>query len=109
MFGSSLPLPISNQFGHSVFAQTTLGHNLPVHAAWVLTGAFCCLMIMVFIEGRIAPPRPDSWTVLRQALVYFQWLAVPVVGIVFSNLPALEAQTRLMTGRRLEYRVTEKV
>jgi len=34
---------------------------------------------------------------------------VPVIGFVFSNLPALEAQTRLMTGRYLEYRVTEKV
>ena len=29
--------------------------------------------------------------------------------MIFSNLPALEAQTRLMTGRHLEYRVTEKV
>ena len=27
----------------------------------------------------------------------------------FSNLPALDAQTRLLTGRYLEYRVTEKV
>ena len=30
-------------------------------------------------------------------------------GIFFSNLPALDAQTRLLTGRYLEYRVTEKV
>ena len=109
VFGSNLPLLISNQFGHSEFAQTTLGHNLPVYAAWMLTGAFCCLMILIFIEDRIAPPRPASWGVVRRALVYVQWLAVPAVGMVFSNLPALEAQTRLMTGRRLEYRVTEKV
>jgi hypothetical protein len=33
---------------------------------------------------------------------------IPVVGLVFSNLPALDAQTRLMAGRYLEYRVTEK-
>ena len=109
LFGSSLPLLISNQFGHSEFAQTTLGHNLPVYAAWMLTGAFCCLLILIFIEDRIAPPRPASWGLLRRALVYVQWLAVPAVGMIFSNLPALDAQTRLMTGRRLEYRVTEKV
>jgi hypothetical protein len=30
------------------------------------------------------------------------------VGVFFSNLPALDAQTRLMAGRYLEYRVTEK-
>ncbi len=109
IFGSNLPLLISNQFGHSEFAQTTLGHNLPVYAAWMLTGAFCSLMILIFIEDRIAPPRPASWGVIRRALVYVQWLTLPVVGMIFSNLPALDAQTRLMTGRRLEYRVTEKV
>ncbi len=37
-----------------------------------------------------------------------QWILLPLVGLLFSNLPALDAQTRLMTGRYLEYRVTEK-
>jgi hypothetical protein len=37
-----------------------------------------------------------------------QWLLIPAVGLLLSNLPALDAQTRLMTGRYLEYRVTEK-
>ena len=41
-------------------------------------------------------------------MTYLQWLALPVVGLVFSNLPALDAQTRLMVGKYLEYRVTEK-
>lgn len=103
IFGSNLPLFINGDF-----RQTTLGQNLPVYAAWMLTGAFCCLLILVFIEDRIAPPRPATWGVWRRALTYLQWIAVPVVGLVFSNLPALDAQTRLMTGRRLEYRVTEK-
>jgi hypothetical protein len=33
----------------------------------------------------------------------------PVVGLLFSVLPALEAQSRLMVGMYLEYKVTEKV
>ena len=32
-----------------------------------------------------------------------------IVGLVMSVLPALEAHTRLLLGRYLEYRVTEKV
>ena len=39
---------------------------------------------------------------------YAQWIGLPFVGILFSTLPALDAQTRLLTGRYLEYRVTEK-
>ena len=44
----------------------------------------------------------------QRATSYLQWLALPVVGLIFSNLPALDAQTRLMAGKYLEYRVTEK-
>ena len=43
-----------------------------------------------------------------RAVSWLQWLFLPLAGIVFTNLPALDAQTRLLTGRYLEYRVTEK-
>ena len=103
IFGSNLPLLLN-----PTFAQTTLGQNLPLYAAWLLTGAFCCLLILVFVEEQIAPPRPRSWSLAKRLVSYLQWLALPVVGLIFSTLPALDAQTRLMAGKYLEYRVTEK-
>jgi len=103
IFGSNLPLLLN-----PVFAETTLGQNLPLYASWLLTGAFCCLAILMHVEERLAPARPADWGVVRNVLSRLQWLLIPVVGLVFSNLPALDAQTRLMTGRYLEYRVTEK-
>ncbi len=103
IFGANLPLLLN-----PTFAQSTLGQNLPLYAAWLLTGAFCCLLILVFVEEQIAPPRPASWGLARRVTTYLQWLALPAVGLVFSNLPALDAQTRLMVGKYLEYRVTEK-
>lgn len=103
IFGSNVPLLLN-----PAFAQTTLGQNLPLYAAWLLTGALCCLLILVFVEEQIAPPRPSTWGPARRAMSYLQWLALPVVGLIFSNLPALDAQTRLMAGKYLEYRVTEK-
>jgi hypothetical protein len=60
------------------------------------------------VEERIAPPRPAGWSVARHVVSRVQWLLIPAVGLLLSNLPALDAQTRLMTGRYLEYRVTEK-
>jgi len=103
LFGSNLPL-----FLNPAFAQTTLGQNLPLYASWLLTGAFACLAVLMHVEERIAPPRPAGWGVARHVVSRLQWLLFPAVGLLLSNLPALEAQTRLMTGRYLEYRVTEK-
>jgi hypothetical protein len=103
IFGSNIPL-----FLNPAFAQTTLGQNLPVYAAWLLTGALCCLLLLIYVEDRIAPPKPASWGPIQHAISWLQWFALPLVGLLFSNLPALDAQTRLMTGRYLEYRVTEK-
>ncbi|HEX5591708.1 MAG TPA: hypothetical protein VFX65_15550 [Candidatus Limnocylindrales bacterium] len=103
IFGSNLPLILN-----PAFAQTTLGQNLPLYASWLLTGAFGCLAVLMYVEERISPPRPASWGLLRNVASRVQWLLLPVVGLVFSNLPALDAQTRLMAGKYLEYRVTEK-
>jgi len=74
----------------------------------LLTGAFCCLLILIYVEDQIAPERPPEWGRGMRVMSRIQWLFLPVIGLIFSNLPALDAQTRLMTGRYLEYRVTEK-
>jgi hypothetical protein len=103
VFGSSLPLLLNPGF-----AETTLGQNLPYYGALLLTGAFCMLLILIEIETRLAPPRPDSFGRFRRLTAYAEMLFAPIVGIFFGNLPALDAQTRLMAGRYLEYRVTEK-
>jgi hypothetical protein len=103
MFGATVPLLIN-----PAFAATTLGQNLPLFASVMLTLALVSLFVLVVIEQRIVPPRPAEWGRAQRFLSYVQWLGLPFVGIFFSTLPALDAQTRLLTGRYLEYRVTEK-
>ena len=104
IFGSNVPLLLN-----PAFAQTTLGQNLPLYAAWLLTGAFCCLLILVFVEEQIAPPRPAELGARHSGWCRTSsgWRCRSS-GSIFSNLPALDAQTRLMAGKYLEYRVTEK-
>ena len=103
LFGSNLPLLLNPRF-----AETTLGQNLPLYAGWMLTLAIAGLLVLVFVEERLVPPRPAHYGLLQRVASYLQWLAIPFIGIFLSNLPALDAQTRLLTGRYLEYHVTEK-
>jgi len=104
IFGATVPLIIN-----PAFARTTLGQNLPIYASSMLSVAVVALIVLIWVEHRIVPPFPPGWTRLQRLLVYLGWTGLPFVGIFFSNLPALDAQTRLLTGRYLEYRVTEKV
>ncbi len=103
MFGAAIPILIN-----PAFAETTLGQNLPLFASVMLTIALVSLFVLVVVEHYIVPPRPATWGPVQRVISYVQWLGLPFVGIFFSNLPALDAQTRLLTGRYLEYRVTEK-
>jgi hypothetical protein len=103
MFGATVPLLINPAFG-----ETTLGQNLPLFASVMLSMALVSLFVLIIVEEQIVPPRPAQWGPFRRVLIHLQWFGLPFVGIFFSTLPALDAQTRLLTGRYLEYRVTEK-
>ncbi len=103
IFGAVLPVALNQ-----TFALTLFGQQLPIYAAWILTGAVASLLVLIFIEDQLAPPRPPEWGIVMRVVSWVQWICLPIVGVIFTNLPALDAQTRLLTGRYLEYRVTEK-
>jgi hypothetical protein len=103
IFGAALPVALNQTFALSIF-----GQQLPIYAQWILSGALASLLVLMFIEDQLAPPKPPEWGIRMHIASWLQWLCLPVVGFFFTNLPALDAQTRLLTGRYLEYRVTEK-
>jgi len=102
--GSSIPPLINPAFG-----RTVLGHNLSRVSSGVLTLSALFLIVVLVVDWRIKPPRPKEYATWKLPFLYLQWLTLPVVSFFLSALPGLDAHTRLMIGRRLEYRVTEKV
>lgn len=102
--GSTLP-PLINQ----EFARTVLGHNLAQISSGILTLSTVVLIVVFVIDLRIKPPKPKEFASWRLPFLYLQWFTLPVIAFFLSALPGLDAHTRLMLGKRLEYRVTEKV
>ncbi|OIO14860.1 hypothetical protein COV53_06965 [Candidatus Gottesmanbacteria bacterium CG11_big_fil_rev_8_21_14_0_20_37_11] len=102
--GASIPAIMN-----PVFSRTTLGHNLPRISGLILTITTIFLSVLIFIDTKSRPKRPNTFSIAKTPLLIFQWILLPVVSFFFSSLPALEAHTRLLIGKRLEYKVTEKI
>ncbi len=90
------------------FSLTTLGYNLPKLSGLIMTITTVFIAILIFIDMKSHPKRPTSFSIAKTPILIFQWLLLPVISFFFSSLPALDAHTRLLFGKRLEYKVTEK-
>ncbi|MDP2649796.1 MAG: glycosyltransferase family 2 protein [bacterium] len=90
------------------FQRTTLGYSLQSLAGLILTSCLIALLAMIIIDYKNRPKNP-SVSKFREFLFPLQLLILPIVGFFFSTLPALISHTQLIRGKRLEYKVTEKL
>ena len=102
-FGALIALLVNPEFG-----ETVLGRNLAFYSGLILTVAVLGLIPAIFLNYRLFPKVPDSWGRLRSFLAYFQVVLSPFVLVTFGSAPAVDAQTRLLFGKYLTYRVTRK-
>lgn len=90
------------------FQNTVISYYLPNVTSSVLTLASVGILMCIFVSFLLIPEKPDKKSVFSELSLIFQWFLVPIVSIFLSAIPALDAQTRLMFGKYLEYKVTEK-
>jgi hypothetical protein len=102
--GLTIPILLNPAFG-----RTALGYTVPKLSSFVLTVALAFLVIMIVIDNIHKPPRPKEVKLWRALITPFEFVLMPIAGFFFSALPGLDAHTRLMLGKYIEYRVTEKV
>ncbi len=94
--------------GSQEFHQTVLSYNLPIVVRDLLILAMFGLVISSIISLSLIPPRPQDASRLRYIVMALQWILVPATMIIFSAIPGLDAQTRLMFGRYMGFWVTPK-
>lgn len=103
--GALLP-PLLNE----EFSRTIIGKTLPQVTSAILTVCLIALVVMIVLNFKLRPhthkPRVPVLGYIFEAI---EFVTLPIVGFFFTALPGIDAHTRLMLGKYIEYKVTEKV
>lgn len=104
--GALLPPMLNKEF-----ARTIIGKTLPQVTSLILTVCLLALFVMVVLNYKLRPDRSGKRKIPILSFVWesLEFVTLPVVGFFFTALPGLDAHTRLMLGKYIEYKVTEKV
>lgn len=93
-----------------VFTRTSLGYTLPQISSFILTLCFVSIVAMIYVDYTLGPKKSKhKHSKFRKALFPLEFLFMPIGGFFLSALPALISHIQLILGKRLEYKVTEKV
>lgn len=100
--GTSLPVALN-----PYFFNTALGYNLPRIANLILTICLVPMFVLIALDWKLRPTyqKKGFWNIFKNIL---QWPMMPIATLAMSVLPGLHSHTRLLFGRRLEYKTTQK-
>lgn len=102
IFGANLPPVLSPKFGSTVF-----GAKLSNVSSTILNFTIAFLVIAIIFDSLLRPKR-DGVSLLRRITIPFEWFVNPIAGLLLTSVPGLEAHTRLLFGKHLEYYITKK-
>jgi hypothetical protein len=100
------PLPIL--FGGAIFKQMSIGYNLPLITGLLLNFTLAASFVWVLLSLTILPPRPKDVPWFKNITLVIEWVLVPFIILILGSTPALDAQTRLMLAKYMEFYPTEK-
>jgi len=102
-FGSNLIVLINPRF-----AYTVVGANLPRISYFLIQVTIAFFVLTVLIDQYLRPAPERKRNIIQKCLDFAEWFLQPVIGIILVVLPGIEAHTRLLFGRYLEYYLTKK-
>lgn len=92
-----------------IFKRTVLGFILPKLASAILTLTTLAIIVYIYLDIKLRKKFKQKTKLINLPILIIQWYMLPLVSFVLSSLPALDAHTRLILGKKLKYKVTEKV
>ncbi|MFA5350879.1 MAG: glycosyltransferase family 2 protein [Candidatus Omnitrophota bacterium] len=100
------PLPIF--FGGRLFSQMSIAYNLPKITGLLFQFTLLTSLTWIFLSWTILPPRPRGVSWFKNVLLILEWFFVPFIILILGSFPALDAQSRLMLAKYMEFNPTLK-
>lgn len=101
------PLPIL--LGGAFFKQMAISYNLPKITGLLLNFTLATSLTWIILSRAILPPRPKEVSWGKNIIMTLEWVTVPFIVLVLGSPPALDAQTRMMFARYMQFNPTEKM
>lgn len=95
--------------GGNNFNQTVLALNLPKVLGYLMTFATVGLVVSMFLSLFLLPKAPLGTSRIKKISMVIQWILAPIIAVPLGALPMLDAQTRMLFGKYMEFWVTKKV
>lgn len=103
--GSSIPI-----FLNPKFKQTVLGENLQVISSSMFTVTLFAFLVAIITDIFLRPRSGSKFdTLFIRFCLSVEWFCLPVLTLLYSSLPSLDAHMKLLFGKYLEYYTTVKV
>jgi len=80
---------------------TALAQASPFILEYLLGLSMVGIFVTGFFSLLLLPPRPENHSRWKYVGMIIQWAFLPITLIIWGAIPAIEAQTRLMTGKYL--------
>jgi cellulose synthase/poly-beta-1,6-N-acetylglucosamine synthase-like glycosyltransferase len=82
--------------------QSSFAYSLPDAMSWILTFTLAFLIPPTYYRARLTPPMPREWSIFRKVAMNLEGLLVMANLLTFSFFPFIDAQTRMMFGKRMK-------
>lgn len=96
-------------FLNPVFSRTSLGYTLPQLSGFILTICLFTLFIMIYVDFDLRSNKYARPSKMKQFMFPLEFVLMPIAGFFLSTIPALMSHLQLIRGKKMEYKVTEKV
>jgi len=92
---------------NEAFEQSVSGYNFGMLLGSFFRISLISMVVSVLVSMLMLPKNPKGWKGRLSAML--MWVLLPITTIIFGAIPAIDAQTRLMLNKRLDFNVTKKV